>query len=49
MRTCNSPNAIFESADRLPAWHLIVMLLKCRPSKAALMYLPPQEEAFYYG
>jgi hypothetical protein len=28
MRTGNSPNAIFASADRLPAWHLIVLLLK---------------------
>ena len=39
-----SPNAIFASADRLPAWHLILLLLKCPPPEAALMDLPLQEE-----
>jgi hypothetical protein len=29
------------------AWHLIVMLLKCRPSKAALMDLPLKKTFIY--
>ena len=38
---------IFATEDRLHAWHLIVLLLNCRASGAALMKSAAAENIYY--